>query len=174
MPFPPMPSCIPTISGPSIITCWCGMDRSLCSTNHPPCQWTLIRNYHHLTPSHAPANPYRPTSQQTLPPLHIDFEEDLSFSPPGYNPEDFLEKSEVINENSAWALRHEIIGILRSPLQYRVTDPLTTWHGHEQTGLSAEQFMTFNTVILTLDAGYYLTRKTPLLGAQDWSTLSSA
>ncbi len=34
--------------------------------------------------------------------------------------------------------------------------------------------MTFNTVILTLDAGYYLTRKTPLLGAQDWSTLSSA
>jgi hypothetical protein len=34
--------------------------------------------------------------------------------------------------------------------------------------------MAFNTAILALDAGYYSTRKTPLLGAHDWSTLSSA
>jgi hypothetical protein len=52
---------------------------------------------------HAPANPHRQTSQQpsplfTFPP--VDLEEDLSFPPPGYNPEDFLEKSNVIDENS--------------------------------------------------------------------------
>jgi hypothetical protein len=31
----------------------------------------------------------------------------------------------------------------------------------------------FNLVITALDAGYYPTRKTLLLGTQDWSTLSS-
>ncbi len=61
-----------------------------------------------------------------------------------------------------------------TPILYRATDPLATWHGHEQTGLSAEQFMTFNTVILALHARYYPTHKTLLLGTQDWSTLSSA
>src|SRR5713226_232858 len=125
-----------------------------------------------------------PPNQPSLPPDEPpdlfafppeDFNEEYYCPPFGYNPDDFLEKSETSVEPAARALRHEIINGLHGPLQFRTTDSPTDWHGRELTELTQDQFMlAFNTVILALDAGYYPTRNMPLLGAQGWAALSSA
>jgi hypothetical protein len=71
-------------------------------------------------------------------------------------------------------LKNDIIDNLCRPLQFQVGSSIETWHGFDRLGINKNQFMiAFNLVITALDAGYYPTHKTPLLGAQDWSTLSS-
>jgi len=77
-------------------------------------------------------------------------------------------------QDVARELKNDIINNLHGPLQFDVEPLLVSWHGFDHTGLSPENFMiAFNLVVTTLDAGYYPTRKTPLVGAQDWAVLMS-
>jgi hypothetical protein len=120
-----------------------------------------------------PPPPEKPPDIFTFP--SGDFQENEYVVPHGENPEDFLERNETRMRDAACEFKNDIIDSLRGPLQFQTGSSIETWHGFERLGINKKQFMiAFNLVITALDTGYHATRKTSLLGAQDWSTLLSA
>jgi len=142
--------------------------------SNPPQKGVASEHTHAQPPLPAEPPPKESFDIFAFPP--VDFEDDLYPTAPfGHDPVDFLDREPRTLQASIWQLKHEITDGLRGPLQFRAANPITNWHGHDRTGLNADQFMqAFQMVSLALDTGYFPGRSIPLLGTQDWVSLLSA
>ena len=94
--------------------------------------------------------------------------------PVDLRPETFLKKANLLTLEGVGGLKGEIINGLHGPLQYRAPTSAKSWQGQEHTGLNERELLAaFKIICIALDAGYTNHNRAPLLGAQDWATMSS-